>query len=134
MSWLGSPRNRPIWYWLAGCASALFFRFGNTLVYVTLAATIYLLPHDLPDTILVLIIGAGAMTFVAWGGGIWVAKALRLGRAALPRAEHASNWAGERVGVRAAAVVELIWPRVRVDGFVFLSLSGSNRCGCDASY
>jgi hypothetical protein len=36
-----------------------------------------------------------------------------------PRAAHAADWAGERVGVRAAGVLEMVWPVVRMDAFVF---------------
>ena len=42
-----------------------------------------------------------------------------MARPALPRATHAANWAGERVGARATRVFEVIWPRARVDAFVF---------------
>ena len=119
MSWLVSPRKRPIGYWLAGCASALLFRFPNTLVYGALAALLFALPHDLRTVISVLVMGAGGLAFAAWGGGIWIARLLGLARPALPRVTYAADWAGERVGVRAAAVYELTWPRVRVDAFSF---------------
>lgn len=119
MAWMGTPRNRPISHWLAGCLNAMLFRVPNTLIYAALAAALYLLPHDLPTALVVLILGAGGMGLAAWGGGVWVAWILGLARLALPRAAHAANWAGERVGVRAAATFELLWPIVRVDAFIF---------------
>ena len=120
MSWLVSPRKRPIGYWLAGCASALLFRFPNTLVYGALAASCFLRCRTIwPQVISVLVMGAVGLAFAAWGGGIWIARLLGLARPALPRVTYAADWAGERVGVRPAAVYELTWPRVRVDAFSF---------------
>jgi hypothetical protein len=119
MAWLASPRRKPIGYWLAGCISAILFRFPNTLVCAVLALALYLLPHELSTVLLVLLVGAGALAFAAWGGGIWVAQAMGLARPALPRATHAAEWAGERVGVRASKSFEILWPNVRVDAFVF---------------
>jgi hypothetical protein len=118
-AWLATPRNRPIWYWLVGCISAMLFRFPNTIIYSSAAVALYLLPHDLPTVVMVLILAAAGMAFAAWGGGIWLARAIGLARPALPRAALAADWAGERVGIRAAKVYELLWPQVRVDAFIF---------------
>src|SRR5207248_3090671 len=112
MAWRVAPRRRPLWYWLAGCASAVLFGFPNTIVYVAIALALLMLPHDLPTVIGVLLLAGAGMGFAAWGGGIWVARVLGLARPALPRAAHAADWAAERVGARASAVFELIWPRV----------------------
>jgi hypothetical protein len=91
----------------------------NTLVFAIMAVALTVLPHDLATVVLILIAGAVGIAFAAWGGGVWVAWCLGLARSALPRAAHAANWAGERVGVRAASVFELRWPRVTIDAFVF---------------
>jgi hypothetical protein len=119
MAWWISPRRRPMWYWLAGCGSAILFSYPNTLVYGGLAIAILLLGHNLSTVLLLLFLGAGGMAFAAWGGGIWVAWMLGLARPALPRATHAADWAAERVGERAAAVFEILWPRVAVKTFIF---------------
>jgi Zn-dependent protease with chaperone function len=119
MAWLMSPRRRPVWRWVIGCASALLFGYPNTLVYTAMCLAIYLLPASVLMLVMILIFGAMGMVFAAWGGGIWVARALGLARPALPRAVNAANWAGERVGVRVTAVYELLWPRVMVDSFSF---------------
>jgi hypothetical protein len=119
MAWRIAPRQPALSYWITGCLSALFFSFPNTMVYVGMAIALALMPPTLANVAVMLLIAACAMAFAAWGGGIWVARALGLARPALPRATHAANWAGERVGVPASAVFELRWPRVTVDAFVF---------------
>ena len=119
MAWLASPRRWPLWKWFAGFVSAVHIRFPNTIIYAALIPALYLLPHNLSAVFFVLCIGAVAMAVAAWGGSMWIARILGLARPALPRAEPAADWAAERVGVRASAVFELIWPAVRVDSFVF---------------
>jgi hypothetical protein len=118
-AWLVAPRRVSIGYFLAGCGSRILFGFMNTAVFAVMAIALAIFPHDMATVILILIAGAVGIGFAAWGGGIWIANVLGLARAALPRATHAADWAGERVGVRAARVFELRWPRVTVDAFVF---------------
>jgi hypothetical protein len=118
-SWLVAPRRTSIGYFLAGCGNRILFGFMNTAVFAVMAVALAILPHDMATVILILIAGAVGIAFAAWGSGIWIANVLGLAKAALPRATHAADWAGERVGVRASRVFEMRWPRVTVDAFVF---------------
>jgi hypothetical protein len=119
MSCIASPRHKPIWYWFGGCISALLMRFPNTLVCGVLSCALFVFPHDLSSVLFVLFIGAIAIGFIAWGGGVLVARMLGLAYPALPRAQHAADWAAERVGIRPTAVFEITWPIVRVDAYIF---------------
>jgi hypothetical protein len=119
VAWVVSPRRSPLSHWLAGCMSAVLFGYPNTVVVFTVAAALVLLPHNLSMVLAVLFMGALGSGFAAWGGGIWVARALGLAQPALPRAAQAVDWAAERVGERPAAVYELRWPRVTIDAFTF---------------
>jgi hypothetical protein len=119
MACIAAPRHKPIWYWFAGSISALLMRFPNTLICGVLTCALYVVPHDLSSVLFVLFVGAFAIGFVAWGGGVLVARALGLAYPALPRAQHAADWAAERVGIRPSAVYEITWPYVRADVFIF---------------
>jgi hypothetical protein len=118
-NWWVAPRRRPISTWLAGYVSAALLMYPVVLVMTPMLFALVLLPPTVPTIATVLFLGAIGVGFATWGGGVLVARMLGLARPALPRATNAANWAGERVGVRSAAVYELVWMRVTVDSFVF---------------
>jgi hypothetical protein len=118
-AWNVSPRRLPVWRWCAGCASMLLFNYPNLLIFSAMALALMCLGPTPINIVMTLLIGAIGLAMAAWGGGIVMARLIGLARPALPRAQHAADWAGERVGARARVAYELIWPKVTVDSFNF---------------